>query len=530
VSEPKTPIILFDGVCNLCHAAVQWVIDHDPKQIFRFASLQSQAAQSLLVELGPLPDSIVLVDEAGVHTRSQAAMRIARRLGLPWSLAAVGAIFPAFVRDGVYRWIARNRYSWFGRRESCRVPSPELAARFLDAEEVITIPAPAPLASASASFWQRSFYVYFILYCFSSVPLWHRVIPALSLKLLGIPITIFPNGSGDTTFNYVQTLFHCVAALGVALLWRWPLPRWFGAAMHIALRYYLATTLAGYGWAKLVPLQFGSPGPAHLLRSFADASPMGLVWTMIGASTPYQMFTGFMELLAALLLFFPATSLLGAFLSAAIMLQIAALNYCYDIPVKLFSTHLLWFSCALLTRDAPRLLAILVLRIPTEPIPVVELKVPGKWWPRLLSVAKAILVINVLIVNGYYNYHGWLSQQSAILRSPFHGFYSVEEFQAGTGQPRWVRIGITGNYQLTALVESGEATRFALQHDASGAELSLTERGNAMSITTKYSQPKPELLLLEAPGFRVLLKKQPPSSSLLLSRGFHWINEVPFNR
>jgi hypothetical protein len=257
---------------------------------------------------------------------------------------------------------------------------------------------------------------------------------------------------------------------------------------------------------------------------------MGLVWTMMGASTPYQMFTGFVELVAALLLFFPATSLLGAFLSAAIMLQIAALNYCYDIPVKLFSTHLLWFSCALLTRDAPRLLAFLVLRIPTEPIPVVQIKVPGKWWPRLFLVAKAMLVINFLIVDGYYNYHGWLAQQEAIVRSPFHGFYSVEEYQVSTGQSRWVRIGITGNYQLTALLESGEAKRFALQHHASLKELSLTERGSTISTTAKYSHPKLDLLLLEAPGFRVLLKKQPPSSSLLLSRGFHWVSEVPFNR
>ena len=78
---PTAPIILFDGVCNLCNAAINWIIDHDPNQIFRFASLQSLAARQLLPDMDSLPDSIVLIDEAGIHTRSTAALRIARRLG-----------------------------------------------------------------------------------------------------------------------------------------------------------------------------------------------------------------------------------------------------------------------------------------------------------------------------------------------------------------------------------------------------------------------------------------------------------------
>jgi len=126
------PIILFDGVCNLCNGAVTWVIAQDRQAIFSFASLQSEAGCKLLAKLGPQPDSIVLVDEAGVHTRSTAAIRIARRLGLPWSLAILAMLVPAFIRDVIYKWIARNRYAWFGRRETCLVPTPELKARFPD--------------------------------------------------------------------------------------------------------------------------------------------------------------------------------------------------------------------------------------------------------------------------------------------------------------------------------------------------------------------------------------------------------------
>ena len=131
---PQAPIILFDGVCNLCNASINWIIDRDPKQIFRFASLQSEAARQLLPSIETLPDSVILIDEEGVHTRSTAALRIARRLGFPWSLAVLATPLPAFFRDAIYKWIARNRYSWFGRSETCRIPTPELASRFLDSK------------------------------------------------------------------------------------------------------------------------------------------------------------------------------------------------------------------------------------------------------------------------------------------------------------------------------------------------------------------------------------------------------------
>ncbi len=137
VTQPAAPIILFDGVCNLCNAAINWIIDRDPKQIFRFASLQSEAARQLLPEIDSLPDSIVLIDEDGIHTRSTAALRIARRLGFPWSLAAFASLLPAFFRDAIYNWIARHRYSWFGRTGTCRIPTADLANRFLDAHESI---------------------------------------------------------------------------------------------------------------------------------------------------------------------------------------------------------------------------------------------------------------------------------------------------------------------------------------------------------------------------------------------------------
>lgn len=130
----NSPVLLFDGVCNLCNASVQWVLKHDKKAVFRFAALQSPAGQSLLRNAGLSAedfDTVVLVDGARVFTRSDAALEIVRRIGGLWSWLAVFRFVPRPVRDAVYDWIARRRYRWFGRTESCMIPRPEWSNRFI---------------------------------------------------------------------------------------------------------------------------------------------------------------------------------------------------------------------------------------------------------------------------------------------------------------------------------------------------------------------------------------------------------------
>ena len=128
-------LILFDGVCNLCSGSVQFVVERDPAGRFQFAPLQSPTAQRVLQEHGAtglLPDSIVLVEEGRVFTRSTAALRLARRLPFPWPLVAALIAVPRPVRDGAYSLAARYRYRWFGKLDRCMMPSPALRSRFLD--------------------------------------------------------------------------------------------------------------------------------------------------------------------------------------------------------------------------------------------------------------------------------------------------------------------------------------------------------------------------------------------------------------
>jgi predicted DCC family thiol-disulfide oxidoreductase YuxK len=126
---------LFDGVCNLCNRFVQFVIEHDPDGRFQFAALQSAAARRVLTgyhPLSPVPDSVVLVEDGRVFTGSTAALRIARGLRFPWTLAAALLAIPRPLRDWIYAFVARRRYRWFGQREHCMVPTPALRSRFLD--------------------------------------------------------------------------------------------------------------------------------------------------------------------------------------------------------------------------------------------------------------------------------------------------------------------------------------------------------------------------------------------------------------
>jgi predicted DCC family thiol-disulfide oxidoreductase YuxK len=134
MEAPANPIVLFDGVCNLCSGSVQFIIRRDPKALFRFASLQSPVGERLRGELGidPALDSVLLVEDGRWYKESDAALRIAHGLGGPWKLLGIFRLIPKSLRDHAYLLIARNRYRWFGKMEACWLPTPELRGRFLN--------------------------------------------------------------------------------------------------------------------------------------------------------------------------------------------------------------------------------------------------------------------------------------------------------------------------------------------------------------------------------------------------------------
>ncbi|MEW6468099.1 MAG: thiol-disulfide oxidoreductase DCC family protein [Bacteroidota bacterium] len=133
-TEEKHPVILFDGVCNLCNRSVSFVIRNDRKGLFRFAALQSEKGRELRKQYGldkADADSYILIENGKAYLKSTASLRTLRKLRGLYPLLYLFILVPRFIRDAVYDWVARNRYKWWGKRESCMVPSPEIQNRFI---------------------------------------------------------------------------------------------------------------------------------------------------------------------------------------------------------------------------------------------------------------------------------------------------------------------------------------------------------------------------------------------------------------
>lgn len=133
--ESENPILLFDGVCNLCSRSVQFVLERNSEENIQFASLQSDVGKQLLSEhqlSEKYIDSLVLIETSRAYVKSDAALRLTKHLSGLWKLLMVFLVIPKFIRNPIYDWIARNRYRWFGKQESCWIPQPKWTKRFID--------------------------------------------------------------------------------------------------------------------------------------------------------------------------------------------------------------------------------------------------------------------------------------------------------------------------------------------------------------------------------------------------------------
>jgi len=585
------PIVLFDGVCNLCNSSVQWLIERDPDGRFRYASLQSQAAHGVLSahlteeEIEALPDAIVLVDEAGVHVRSAAALRIAAKLGLPWRALGAALLIPTVIRDTVYRIIARNRYRWFGYKEACMVPTPDIAERFLDADEPtrpIEIHDPTerdPHEGGWLRAWAvRLLIVYLLLYMapfpltvvftFLGLPLisdipwigsalgsvvgiWSQFTNWLVTFTGGLVFDVETvpraTGSGAQTFNYVELFVDFAMALVLSLGWTLKvrarrLSEMTFDVSRVLARYYLGTFLLVYGWIKVFPLQMPAPGPDRLLKPLGDLSPMGIAWTFIGASSAYQIFSGLSELVAGYLLFWRRTAFAGGLATMAVMLNVMAINYFYDIPVKLFSTHLFLYGLFVAAPDLPRLFGVLAFNLP------VASDTRRAFWKRLGWRGRRIAVANLALVAVLTYAHVSNNLNSARTRGflaetpALEGTYIVESFvQDGVvdrdneDAARWVRVGVNVPSIATIQRATGEAVRMRMAMDTVAATMSFYDRGDQPPAVPQftYTEPEPGVLRLEGDfegKSTVVVMRMGETGGLLVERGFHWINEFPLNR
>ncbi len=129
-------LILFDGVCNLCNSSVQYVIKHDKNNQFMFTALQSETGKKIIehfdIDTSKVDSILLYTPEKGISTKSSAALKVASKLGFPTNMLSVFLIIPPFISNWVYDFIAKNRYKWYGKKDACMIPTPELKSKFLD--------------------------------------------------------------------------------------------------------------------------------------------------------------------------------------------------------------------------------------------------------------------------------------------------------------------------------------------------------------------------------------------------------------
>jgi hypothetical protein len=241
-------------------------------------------------------------------------------------------------------------------------------------------------------------------------------------------LAAFETGSSDRTHDFVALAMHTSFAVIIAGIWSLLARRSNHARLADMLRTYvrfaLGVEMLGYGNAKFFGGQFSSTDGLWLVSTWGDSSPMGVVWNFMSSSPVFTAFTGIVECLAGVLLFWRRTTTLGAIVISAVMCSLVLLNFCYDVPVKLHSTHLLLMAIGLLLRDAPCLADVLLWHRPSQPLP---LRLPlSAWifWPE--RVVKFAVVCVILFLYGQPIYKRWETQSAPA--GPIDGLYEVVEF------------------------------------------------------------------------------------------------------
>lgn len=414
--------------------------------------------------------------------------------------------------------------------------------------------------------------------------LWRAIVPWVGRHLLGLSRDVAPSKSGTSDSAYDYVWLFCVFALAAASALAWSLfePRAERAdsaertdraeragsaerteradsadrprhehdarlrdGLRIYLRYVLALTMLTYGMLKMVKVQFPTPAIEQLSRTYGDSSPQSLLWAFMGYSSAYSAFTGGAEVLGGLLLCFRRTTALGALLIATVMANVVVLNFCYDVGVKLYSSHLLLMALFLLAADARRLINVLALG---RPAAAASPRVPfrSRRLERARPALKAMYVGgSVVLALGtalMIKKHRDKSSPANALAGPYTleaSAPTAEEAPAPGDIARWRTIIVGQHGSLVVRRDDGSTTRWAFRVDPAAHTLTLRPGlrdalpGGAEQIVLRYEEREPGRLIIEgalggAPLSLVLSKAPEPEFPLMAYR-FHWVQETTYN-
>jgi hypothetical protein len=431
---------------------------------------------------------------------------------------------------------------------------------------------PAAIADWSAA--QRALFrfafAYFVLYSFpfplGQIPgtekvaewygkLWEAIVPWVGAHVLRLrePVQMLFNGSGDKTSDYVQNFtILCIAAIAAVV---WSLVdrrrRQYAALHHwlrVYVRYVLGATMLSYGGFKVIQSQFPHPRLGTLLESYGESSPMHLLWTFMGFSYAYNVFAGLGEMLGGVLLFWRRTTTVGALLLMTVLGNVVILNYTFDVPVKLYSTNLLIMAAFLLLPDARRLADVLLFNRATAPT---DQGARFATWKRPAQLlVKYVLVLGAIYMPLHTSWEGRNTYGDGAKKPMLYGIWEVQSFTRNhqvlppllTDTTRWRRVIINNSQFASVRLMNDSSRAFALRMDSTGVERDSTRArfelwapaDSTRRFPFTYVRPDRDHMSLtgvfKGDTLDVTLTRRDEAKMLLLSRGFHWINEFPFNR
>lgn len=348
-------------------------------------------------------------------------------------------------------------------------------------------------------------------------------------------------GSGDTTYDFVLILVIVILSLLVSIIILF-IDRKRASYRPLYLftiviaRYYVAFTMITYGFAKLFDGQFPANGYSRLEERVGDMSPMGMVWAFMGASRAYTFVSGLLEFTGGVLLLFRKTKTIGALFSMAVMLNVALLNYMYDVPVKIFSTHIVLLCVFILTYDW-KLLYNFFIRHRTEKLDYNKLRAPKQWMQVSLRVIKVLFIIVMLWNNSSY-LQATLNKKPV----PMEGFYAVNTFVLNhdtlpvisnkKDTVGWSKMFVQYPGSVSIKMNSDTTIWKKIMIDTVKQTFTISNYDSTAYALLQYTMRNDTVTfsgIIKKDTATIISVRKRKKDYSLTGRGFHWINEYPPN-
>jgi len=308
------------------------------------------------------------------------------------------------------------------------------------------------------------------------------------------------------------------------------------------VRYCLAATLLSYGFSKIFTNQFSELGLIDLLKPYGDSSPMGLMWNFMEFSDSYTIFSGVSEVVGGLFLLWRRTLVLGALFTVGVMLNVFMMNMSYDIPVKLYSAHLMLMGLFVLVLDGRRILNFLILN-KTVVAKKIEPYFKKKGWRIGALVFKYAFIVFILYSHISRAYEGQRNWGKKAPKPALYGIYEVEQFvwnndtlpPLKTDTLRWDKL-VVDKYSTVIYYMDGRKAYFKNETDTLSKKLFLSsfQEDSSKNYHDLHYSTKDSLFYLvgrkDQDSLKAKFSIKKREDFLLLNRGFHWVNDYPFNR